>query len=112
MLMRATAAMLLSTVVAHNVQADESVAICAKYRVDFGWSKNYKVSATLMTGQELNRETRTFDFDGFAKYVVIFWDKGEASIIKLESSILGVFGVQGEDRRGVIWEVSKSTICF
>ena len=40
-----------------NALAAEKVTVCAKYRTNSGWSKGYKVDATLYKGAELNRAT-------------------------------------------------------
>jgi len=66
--------------------ASDRIEICAKYRTSSGWSDVYKVEATLTTGSELNQATTSFNYQSFDRYVVIFWDKDEASVIQMESS--------------------------
>ena len=94
------------------VSAAEGETVCAKYRTDNGWSKSYKVEATIIKGTELNQATRTFEYNAFATYVVIFWDKDQASIIEMSWPYLSPIGQEGEDRRGVKWEVAKTSFCF
>ncbi len=90
--------------------------ICAKYRANYGWSKTYRVQATLMSGNELNIATKQYDkYDMFSKYVVIFWAKGQASIIKLDSSLHQFFmsmarGEEGEDQRGTKWKIVSGNL--
>ncbi|QND84594.1 Uncharacterized protein ChrSV_2368 [Chromobacterium vaccinii] len=68
---------------ATKTMAAEKVDICAKYRLGYGWSNPYKVSATSLTGTELNAATSRADFDYVARYVVIFWGEGQAREINL-----------------------------
>lgn len=97
------------TFVAH---ASEKMSVCAKYRTEAGWSKNYQVEATIIKGTELIRTTGSLDYNSLATYVVIFWDKDQASFIELSWPFLTVMGQEGTDRRGVKWEITKSHICF
>ena len=93
--------------------ASERATVCAKYRADYGWSKGYKVEATITKGTDLNRATGSYDYSPFSTYVVIFWDRDEASIIEMEWPTLSYMGTNGEDQRGVKWEISKgSSYCF
>jgi len=91
----------------------ERVTVCAKYRADYGWSKGYKVEATVTKGSELNRATRSYDYTSYSTYVVIFWDRDEVSVIEMDWPTLSHMGTEGEDKRGVKWEISKSTsFCY
>ena len=100
------------TCVVSPSEASEKATVCARYEAQYGWSKGYKVEATITSGTELNRATRTFDYDSLSKYVVIFWDQDEVTVIKMSWPYLGPIAQQGEDQRGVKWEVSKTTICY
>lgn len=97
---------------AWTCQAGDRVEICAKYRTNYGWSKAYQVEATKVSGYELNTATRSYDFEGYSTYVVIFWDKNEASIIKMPYSFLSPMYQEGEDRRGVRWQIAETSYCF
>lgn len=90
----------------------EKETVCAKYLAEYGWSKNYKVQATILNGSELNQATKSFEYSALATYVVIFWDRDEASVIEMSWPLLGVMGVQGQDQRGITWEIQKAGICF
>ena len=106
-------AILLTLLAASSLlHASERVQVCAKYRASYGWSDGYKVTATKIKGGELNRATQSWDYDGFATYIVIFWDSDQASIIKMDWPNLSAMGTEGEDKRGVRWEVSTSSYCF
>lgn len=110
---RSAALVILAAVIWPRVSsASERVQVCAKYRVDYGWSESYKVQATKSTGSELNRATGSWDYEGFATYVVIFWGPDQASIIKMDWPHLSAVGTEGEDQRGTKWEVSTSSMCF
>jgi hypothetical protein len=77
-----------------------------------------------MSGSELNMATKTFKYDSYSTYAIIFWDKGEATVIKI-SSFTGcgsevkqscitnkVSNLVGEDQLGRTWEVCIKTYCY
>jgi hypothetical protein len=90
--------------------AEEQIDVCAEYTAT---GKHYKVKATKATGSELNSATHSFEFDSFSTYIVIFWDKGEATIINVGSFPSLMFGVAGKDQEEREWNVSTSTsFCY
>lgn len=95
-----------------HVEAGERATVCAKYRTEYGWSNGYQVVATIQTGNELNQATRSFSYTSYSTYVVIFWDKGQASVIEMSFPYLGPIGQEGEDQQGRKWEIAKTSICF
>lgn len=94
--------------------AVEDQVVCAKYMTESGWSENYKVEAKIAKGSELNTATKTFDYNSFSTYVVIFWDQDEVSILELESYFgsLSPFGHDATDQIGREWNVSSSPMCY
>lgn len=102
---------LLATIAGEANSADRET-VCAKYRTKGGWSDGYKVEASILKGHELNQATRTFNYTSFSTYVVIFWDKEQASVIEMDFPYLGPIGQSGKDQRGTEWEIAKTTICF
>ncbi len=95
-----------------------------KYKSNDGWSEYYTVEVTFHSGAELNKATRTFDYDGFSTYAVVFWGDNKASVIKI-SSFTGcgtevnqgcisnkVSNLEGEDQNGRSWEVCSKNMCF
>ena len=52
---------------------------------NYDWSYYYTVGVTFLSGTELNRATKTFDYDGFATYVATFGDKDGVTVIKISS---------------------------
>lgn len=109
---RLIAALALFLFIVNVTIAAEKQIVCAKYRKDYSWSSGYRVEATIIKGVELNKATVTFNYKPISTYVVIFWDKGQASIIELDFPILTGVGQSGEDQKGRKWEISKSSICF
>jgi hypothetical protein len=90
--------------------AAERMEVCAKYTPS---GKQYKVQATIISGSDLNTATRTFNYNSFSTYAVIFWDKDEASVIELDWGTVSVLGTNGRDQTGRSWEISSSTtICW
>jgi hypothetical protein len=95
-----------------------------KFKKNYDWSDYYTVEVTFMSGMELNRATKSFDYDGFSTYAIIFWDKDEATVIKI-SSFTGcgtevtqscitnkVSNLEGEDQQGRGWELCSKSMCF
>ena len=92
--------------------ASEHAIVCAKYESQSGWSEGYKVEATIAKGSELNRVTRSFDYQSFSTYVVIFWHQGGASMIEMDSPDLTANGQEGKDQNGMKWEISRTSLCY
>lgn len=88
--------------------AVEKLTVCAKQ----GSWKPYLVPATIYTGSELNKATRSFDYTAFSRYVVIFWSQEQATIIELSMPSLSAIGTPGTDKQGREWIVSTSSNCF
>lgn len=95
-----------------NAYAGDRQNVCAKYRTKYGWSDGYKVQGNVMKGGELNTAIRSFDYNSFSTYVVIFWSEEEVSVIELEMPYLSAFGQDGEDQQGKKWNISTSSICL
>ncbi len=89
-----------------NALGLEVLDICATY---LNTGKSYKVEGQIYKGTELNQATKTWDYDSWATYVVIFWAKGQASIIELDYYFgdIASFGNNGSDQRGYRWEIKK-----
>ena len=95
-----------------------------KYRNNYSWSKYYTVDVTFLSGHELNKATKSFDYDTYNTYAVIFWDDDEASVIKVDSytgcgtevkqSCITnkVMNLEGEDQQGVKWELCTKSYCY
>lgn len=93
---------------AASAQAAERAVVCAKE----GNGQSYRIEATVITGQELNSATRSINYTPYSKYVVIFWQQNQASVIELDLPYLGVFDADGKDQQGRRWKVSTNSICM
>ena len=106
------------------IQGQYTQTCNVKYKKNYGWSDYYNVDVTFISGTELNRETRSFNYDGFSTYAIIFWDNDEVSAIKI-SSFTGcgtkvkqscitnkVTNLEGEDQEGRGWEICTKDYCF
>jgi len=60
------------------------------YQTNRGWSEEFRVEVTFLTGQELNQATRTFEYGLFDKYALIWFEKDEVAILKIEDIMVGV----------------------
>ena len=77
-----------------------------------------------MTGSELNDATSSIRYSSFSVYAIIFWGKGEATVIKLssfttcgseadKSCITSIFGdLKGKDQDDDEWKICKDQFCF
>lgn len=96
----------------------------AKYQTSYQWSQYYTVEVSFLTGKELNDSTRSFSYNAFSVYAVIFWGPGQASVIQLsgiftcglqtnQSCIQNVFSnLEGQDQEGRNWEICTKSYCF
>ena len=109
-LLQIVSVLLLS--IGFSAQAKERAEICAKYRTASGWSNSYKVEATIISGSELNQATSSFNYQSFDKYVIIFWDKDQASVIHMEKAFVTFVEQMGFDQQGRAWLIKKGNICF
>ena len=96
----------------------------AKYKTEDGWSKTYKVNFTFMAGYEMNTTTKTYNYDMYSVYAIIFWGEGKATIIKSSSYLScgtevakscissSISDIKGKDQDGDEWNVCVSTYCY
>lgn len=109
---------LLLALFAFSSSAYEVIPICAKaQRRDGSWSTNYAIkSAKVYKGSELNQATRTYNYNAYDTYVLIWWDEGEVSIIHLDFSIVSLYNNEGKDQLGRKWSIDKrqspDSYCF
>lgn len=88
----------------------ERMEVCAKYKPT---GKQYKVEATVLDGGELNDATSSLKYNVFSKYVVIFWERDQASVIELDFGSVLAMGTDGKDQQGRRWEISSLTsVCW
>jgi len=107
----------------------DSIGACrriatVKYQQQYGWSKKYTVEVTFLTGLELNQATGTYNYRSSSVYAVIFWDQGEATVIRLSSVLLcgyevdcecidnTIMDLQGYDQDDDKWNICLSDFCF
>ena len=89
-----------------------------KYKTNTGWSKNYYVDVTFMSGSELNTATNSYKYAG-AGYAIIFWSQEQVTIIKLNmlhfagemscSFVNGLFDIKGVDQDGDEWDICANS---
>jgi hypothetical protein len=56
--------------------------------------------------------TKSLNYNSLSTYVVIFWEKDQASIIEMSWPYLSLLGQGGVDQRGIRWEIAKTSFCF
>ncbi len=107
-----------------QAEAKYSQTCTVKYKTQKGWSKNYTVTVTFLTGSELNEATGTYNYTGFSVYGVIFWSKGQATVIKISSFLScgsevsqscitnNILNLNGNDQDGDKWEICTSNYCY
>lgn len=91
-----------------------SETVCVKYETEYGWSKGYQVTGTVIKGTELNSRTGTYNYSPYSTYVVVFWDEDQASILELDfySGSISTYGQSATDQRGRSWQVSQTSYCY
>lgn len=117
--MKAYLLFLLLILSSHTAYAYEVKNVCAKYMTNYSWSQAYQVQTQIYTGQELNQATGNpyfGDYDMFSHYAVVWWDRGQASVIKLDFHVAGsmLINSNGTDRQGRRWQLSDNSygVCF
>ena len=72
--------------------ADASVRRIVKvsYETQYGYSDEYKMEVTFLTGQELNKATKTYDYDMFDNYILIWFKEDKVAILKIDDIIIRV----------------------
>lgn len=102
----------------NNANAYEVKNVCAKYMTNYSWSKAYQVQTQIYSGQELNQATGNpyfGQYDMFSHYAVIWWDRGQASIIKINDIYVAggmLFNSNGIDQNGRQWQLSDNSYGF
>ena len=62
--------------------------ICkAKYESNNGESNEYTMEVTFITGYELNKATKTYDYDSYDKYCLLWFSNGGVAILKITEFI-------------------------
>ena len=98
-----------------------------RYESSGGWSNEYFMSVSFLSGSELNAATSSLSYSSFAVYAALWFGKGEVAVVKLDRPILGVgesFGesdfsdlfeifseVEGKDQQGKKWRI-RAKIAF
>jgi hypothetical protein len=115
---------ILSLCVISPISAKYTQTCKAKYKANYGWSQYYTVEVTFLSGSELNKATKSWDYSSYTTYAVIFWGDGEASVIEISSytgcgsevtqrCITNKFSnLEGEDQQGRGWEVCVKSTCY
>ncbi len=97
------------------------VSAQVRYERQVGQSQYVRTDVTLMSAQELNTATRTYDYQFGSFYAVIFFGDGQAAVILLEGVFCGSefearcvpsFGnMRGRDTSGRRWEICTGSFC-
>ncbi len=92
-----------------EANASSDVQVCAKYqRADYSWSKAYKLKAIMVTGDELNKATNSYNFNSYDNYLYISWDQGGYTILTLGFyEQLPYFEKEYKDQRSVTWKIKE-----
>jgi hypothetical protein len=104
----AVALMLLTPSAVFSAERAEA---CLKYETEYGWSKGYTVTATVLDGFELNEKVGSLSrFKSFSTYAVVFWGEGQATILELPALSMGslpMFEQEVDDQQGRRWKVKE-----
>ena len=94
-----------------------------RFKTDNGYSKYYTVDVTFYIGNELNKITKTYNYDSYSKYATVFWSQDQVSIIKItsllscssdftKSCINDFSNIEGIDQNNVYWEICTRAYCY
>jgi hypothetical protein len=87
--MTKAALLLLFTIVfAHSLHATVRRVCKVQYQTEYGWSQEYTMQVVFMTGTELNRATRSFSYDAFKKYCLLWFSDGGVAINEIKDYFL------------------------
>lgn len=72
--------------------ADGSVRriVEVSYATQYGYSDKYRMEVIFLTGRELNKASKTYDYDMFDNYALIWFKEGEVAILKIDDIIIVV----------------------
>lgn len=72
----------------HVTYGQLSVNAGIKYKKDNDiYSEYYYREIELITGKDLNKATKTLNYDQYSDYALVWFDQNEVAIIKLKDSI-------------------------
>jgi len=99
------------------VKAAENEEVCVKYKKEYGWSQAYEVNAKVLSGSDLMAATGNYSrYRSYATYAVIFWDKGQTTILEMPASSMGdvpTFNSTVKDMDGREWQINQSNgFCY
>jgi len=95
----------IATLCCSGALANEKVDICARYSAT---GQSYHVQAINTTGFELNQATASFSYNSLGRYIVIFWEQNQASVIEMDGMFFAptAFPSTGNDQEGRTWEIT------
>jgi len=65
--------------------------ICkVSYETEDGWSDEVPTEVQFVTGTQLNRATRSYDYSMFSSYALIWFARGQVAILECKETLLGV----------------------
>lgn len=94
-----------------------------RYETQDGTSDWYSTDVTFLTGRELNQATTSFHYNILKEYAVVFWSKGQASVIQIDEPVmicglkfddkcLPILGrLSGDDQESRHWEICTALYC-
>jgi hypothetical protein len=71
------------------------------YETEDAWSDEYTVEVTFVTGRELNKAARSFNYSAYSNYCLIWFAQNEVAILEIDAVVFGVGSefVSGDFRR-------------
>lgn len=98
------------------------VSAQVRYERQVGQSEYVRTDVTLLSAQEMNAATQTFNYSFGRYYAVIFFGDGQAAVILLDSIFCGssdfepqcvpsIGNMRGRDQSGRRWEICTGSFC-
>lgn len=105
-------------------QARIEIPAKVRYATSRGPSEWHSMQVQFVTGGELNRATRSIDYDALGHYALIWFGEGQVAIIKIQETLFGcsrefsveclprIGNMNGPDQQGRLWEICTGRLCL
>jgi hypothetical protein len=75
--------------VVDSVEARVSRYVKVSYEARYGWSDPHLMEVTFLKGRELNAAMRTYEFDSFSTYALLWFAQDQVAIVKIDRMVFG-----------------------
>jgi hypothetical protein len=80
------------------------------YETEDGWSDDYKILVTFVTGLELNQAIRSVDYDSLRKYALLWFAQDKVAIVELDENVISGVQFSSQDFRRAFLLVNEEQV--